>query len=119
MARFFHHRDNKIEIFSDKWQHILLFWIGREDIACEEQEALITALIEFEDECGQENFYGFRAYLTAAMALSEFQNCSLKETIIEQLFIWALADEDDSNLHRLAARKTLPMNKTIKKLFEH
>ncbi|MGK7884389.1 MAG: HEAT repeat domain-containing protein [Crocosphaera sp.] len=104
---FFATETTKIEMFSDKWQHILLFWIGREDIACEEKEALMTALIEFDDECGQENFYGFWAYLTAAMALSEFQDCSLKEMIIEQLFIWALADEEDSNLRRLAAREAI------------
>ena len=97
----------KIEMFSEQWQHILLFWMGREDIASQEKEALIKALIDFKDECGQENFYGFRAYLTAAMALSEFRDCSVKDTIIEQVFVWALAEDDKSNLRRTAAREAI------------
>ena len=104
---FFQEETTAIEIFSDQWQQILLFWLGREDIAEDEKEALIEALVSFKDECGQENFYGFRAYLTAATALSEFRDCSLGETIIKQLFVWALADEDVSNLRRIASREAI------------
>ncbi|MDJ0731665.1 MAG: HEAT repeat domain-containing protein [Crocosphaera sp.] len=104
---FFAKETTALGMFSDQWQQILLFWLGREDIASEEKEALMTALVSFEDECGQENFYGFRAYLTAAMALSEFPDCSLGPEIIEQLFVWALADKDSSNLRRLAAREAI------------
>ncbi len=96
-----------LEMFSDQWQQILLFWLGREDIASEEKETLIKALVSFKDECGQDNFYGFRAYLTAAIALSEFPDCSLGTEIIEQLFVWAWADKDCSNLRSLAAREAI------------
>ncbi|ACB51915.1 hypothetical protein cce_2567 [Crocosphaera subtropica ATCC 51142] len=96
-----------LKLFSDQWQQILLFWLGRKDIGSEKKEALMQALVSFEDECGQENFYGFRAYLTAAMALSEFPDCSLAEPIIKQLLAWGLADTDSSNLRTLAARESL------------
>ncbi|EAZ89928.1 HEAT repeat domain-containing protein [Crocosphaera chwakensis] len=96
-----------LEIFSDQWQQVLLFWLGREDIVLEEKEALIKALISFEDECGQENFYGFRAYLMSAIALSEFPTCSLRENIIEQVFTWVLADTDSQNLSALATRQVM------------
>ncbi|MDJ0659071.1 MAG: HEAT repeat domain-containing protein [Crocosphaera sp.] len=104
---FFATGTNTLRMFSDQWQQILLFWVGREEIASEDKEALIQALVNFEDECDQENFYGFRAYLTAAMALSEFQDCSIREGIIDQLFIWALADQESSDLRRLAAKETI------------
>ncbi|MGK7957669.1 MAG: HEAT repeat domain-containing protein [Crocosphaera sp.] len=104
---FFKKETNALQMFSDQWQRILLFWLGREDITSEEKEGLMTALVNFNDECGEENFYGFRAYLTAGMALSEFQDCCLAAEIIEQLFVWALTNPDSSNLRSLAAREVI------------
>ncbi|WP_107669732.1 HEAT repeat domain-containing protein [Cyanothece sp. BG0011] len=104
---FLNQETTTLEMFSDQWQQILLFWLGREEIASEEKEALIKALISFEDECGQENFYGFRAYIMAAIALSEFPHCSLRETIIQQVLTWGLTDTDSPNLPTLVARQRM------------
>ncbi|MDJ0843748.1 HEAT repeat domain-containing protein [Crocosphaera sp.] len=104
---FFAQETNALKMFSEQWQQILLFWVGREDIASEDKEALIQALVSFQEEWDQENFYGFRAYLTAAMALSQFRDCSLAQTIVKQLLSWALADKDGSDLRRLAAREVI------------
>ncbi len=102
-------------IFSEQWQKILLFWLGREDIASEQKEALMQALVTFEDGCGQANFYGFKAYLTAVRGLSEFPDCSLAQDIIEQLFKWGFPtreqklsfEGDSTSLQALAAREAL------------
>ncbi len=106
--QYFLNKETKtLEIFSDQWQQILLFWLGREDITSEEKEALIEALISFKDECGQDNFYGFRAYLMAAIALSEFPTCSFREKIIKQVFVWGLDDTDSPNLPTLVTRQAI------------
>lgn len=96
-----------LEMFSEQWQTILLFWLGREDIASEEKEAFIKALISFDDECGKENFYGFRAYLIAAIALSEFPTCSLRETIIKQVFTWEVDKTDYPNLFTSVTKQAI------------
>ncbi|ACK64644.1 putative signal transduction protein with Nacht domain [Rippkaea orientalis PCC 8801] len=75
-------------IFDRYWWGIILFWLGRADIAPTDKEAFIKALITFDDGCGSENFYGVQAYCLAAAGLSEFKTCSLAEEICQQLIKW-------------------------------
>lgn len=92
-------------MFQPQWEQILLFWLGREDIPSEDKEALMEALVTFDDGCSEENFYGFKAYLTAAKGLCSFPDASLAETIVEQLLLWVLDNDNAVTLRTLAARK--------------
>jgi HEAT repeat protein len=78
-------------IFEPQWQSVFLFWLGRQDVALEDKEALLKALVTFEDRCAQENFYGKRAYFLAAAGLAEFPACSRSHEIVTQLIAWGFA----------------------------
>lgn len=76
-------------IFESHWQQVILLWLGRDDVVKASKEAFIKALIEFDDRCGCENFYGKRAYFLAAAGLSEFRDCDRADEIIMQLVEWS------------------------------
>jgi hypothetical protein len=86
-------------IFDAKWDEVILLWFGREDIEREEKEAFISALINFDDRCGDfsepinRGFYSFRAYFYAAICLQEFRKCRNSKLIIKQIIEWALIIE--------------------------
>lgn len=116
---FFNHKlvksDAAYRIFERQWKEIILLWLGREDVTNEQKEEFIQALISFEDGCGEENFYGIRAYLLAAAGIAEFSSCSCSETIINQIIHWSFTDyqlENQGiakvdNLFKEEARKAL------------
>ncbi len=79
-------------IFDSHWWGVILCWLGRGDLLIAQKEAFMEALVTFNDGCGQENFYGLRAYFLAAMALSEFPDCSFAEQICRQLIRWELPE---------------------------
>ncbi|WP_041391852.1 HEAT repeat domain-containing protein [Pleurocapsa sp. PCC 7327] len=81
-------------IFDPHWKPTILLWLGREDIAKQAKEDFIKALIEFDDGCGCENFYGKRAYFLATAGLSEFGKCSQADKIVAQLVEWGFAELD-------------------------
>ena len=91
------------------WQRILRFWLGREDIVPEQKEALIKALVTFEDGCGNCNFYGLKAYLMAAANLSEFPQCTLAQDIVQQVLTWFFEESALTGLNgrALGAKETL------------
>ncbi len=66
-------------IFEPQWQDVILLWLGLENVAKEQKEELINALVEFEDRC--QHFYGYRAYFLAAHGIDEFVDCSLQEKL--------------------------------------
>ncbi|NMF57068.1 NACHT domain-containing protein [Pseudanabaena yagii] len=86
-------------IFDARWDEVILLWFGREDIEREEKEDFISALIDFDDGCGDfpepinRGFYSFRAYLYAAICLQEFRKCRNSKLIIKQIIEWALIIE--------------------------
>jgi GTPase SAR1 family protein len=49
----------RYRIFEPQWKQVILFWLGREDVADEEKEMFIRALVEFKG--GVRDFYGFQA----------------------------------------------------------
>jgi HEAT repeat protein len=76
-------------IFEPQWKQVILFWLGRDDVA---KEAFIQKLVNFNDGCGEwsyENvdrgFYEYRAYFLAAAGINEFKQCSLSDKIVEQI----------------------------------
>jgi predicted NACHT family NTPase len=76
-------------IFSPYWRETILFWVGRSDVSIADKEACITALINFDSNCG--NFYAYRAYFLAAAAIAEFPESRSSRVIIDRLLEWRFA----------------------------
>ncbi|NJR48177.1 MAG: NACHT domain-containing protein [Leptolyngbyaceae cyanobacterium CSU_1_3] len=74
-------------IFEPQWRQVFLLWLGRKDEMLRPQkEALIKSLLTFRDRCG--GFYSDRAFLLAAIGISEFRDCSFSNQIVKQLLHW-------------------------------
>lgn len=91
---FFHHVTQNLEngtyrIFEPQWKAEILQWFSREDVAQEQKEEFIKALVDFDDGCG--GFYRYRAYFLAAEAIAHFNDCSLGDAIVGQLLKWNYA----------------------------
>jgi HEAT repeat protein len=85
------HVDRPVEgkryrIFEPQWKHVILLWLGREDVKAEEKEGFIRALVELKD--GVRDFYGYQAYFLAAAGINEFKTCSLASEIVRQVVAW-------------------------------
>ncbi|MDZ7960649.1 MAG: HEAT repeat domain-containing protein [Aulosira sp. DedQUE10] len=116
---FQHDRTNlnqgNYRIFESEWKTEILHWFSRDDVAKNQKEEFIQALIDFDDGCG--DFYRYRAYFLAAEALAWFPECSLGDAIVEQLLKWSYGyfrqDKRDwqilPELLVKAARKTLEL----------
>ncbi len=76
-------------IFDSSWEEVIKLWLGREDLPDEQKQNFIKALVEFDDGCGRENFYGDRAYFLAAAGIAEFKHCQLSDEIVRQLIMWS------------------------------
>jgi HEAT repeat protein/energy-coupling factor transporter ATP-binding protein EcfA2 len=76
-------------IFDSSWEEVIKLWLGREDLPDEQKQNFIEALVEFNDGCGRENFYGDRAYFLAAAGIAEFKHCQLSDEIVRQLIMWS------------------------------
>ncbi|MFN6566709.1 HEAT repeat domain-containing protein [Dendronalium sp. ChiSLP03b] len=102
-------------IFEPEWKANILHWFSREDVAKEQKEGFIEALIDFDGGCG--DFYRYRAYFLAAEAIAKFPECSLGDAIVEQLLKWSYGyfrqDKQDWQILPQplvkAARKTLEL----------
>jgi hypothetical protein len=87
------HSNASYRIFERQWKEVILLWLGREDVLPTQKEALIRALVEFDDGCY--NFYWFRAYLLAAAGIAEFDDfndSNLADRIVTNLVNWTLSD---------------------------
>jgi hypothetical protein len=80
-------------IFEKRWREAILLWLGRGDVADEEKENLIAALVNFEDRC--RGFYDNQAYFLAAAGISEFKTCSLSDAIVRQIVKWGFGSFDE------------------------
>jgi HEAT repeat protein/energy-coupling factor transporter ATP-binding protein EcfA2 len=98
-------------VFEPHWQQTILLWLGRENVTKEVKEAFIKALVEFDDRCGYENFYGKRAYFLAAAGLSEFSQCDRADEIILQLVKWSFNDAKKAN-HLLSEASKAALTQT-------
>jgi HEAT repeat protein len=67
-------------IFEPQWKEVILLWLGREDIVKERKEALIKALVEFEDGCN--GIYAYQAGFLAVVGLAEFKDCSFADNLV-------------------------------------
>ncbi len=82
--------DNQAPIFSPYWQETILFWFGRGDIATSEKEACLSALLNFDRNCG--GCYYYRANFVAAAALAEFPESQYTGSIVDRLLTWRFAE---------------------------
>jgi HEAT repeat protein/energy-coupling factor transporter ATP-binding protein EcfA2 len=92
-------KKEEYRIFEPKWKEVILLWLGREDIAQEEKEKFINALVDFEDDCSlgkaeniDKGFYQYRAYFLAAAATHEFKECSRTKEIVEKIVEWVFGN---------------------------
>ncbi len=74
-------------IFAPDYKASILYWFSRDDIPKQQKEALIRALVNFDDNCG--GFYQYRAYFLAAEALNYFPESSSGDAIVKQLLDWS------------------------------
>lgn len=77
-------------IFEKQWKEVFLLWLGRENIANKYKNNLIKKLLEFQDGCGSEKFYWYKAYFLASAGIGEFKNFKLADNIIEQILEWSI-----------------------------
>jgi len=84
-------------IFETRWQEVILFWMGRNDIPKIEKEKFINYLLNFSDECG--GFYRFKAYFLAGILLTEFPECDRALEIVSQLVEWRFGKFDPIQRH--------------------
>ncbi|OYQ65810.1 hypothetical protein B9G53_06185, partial [Pseudanabaena sp. SR411] len=105
-------KEASYRVFEPQWRQVFLLWLGRKDETLKpKKEALIKSLVTFKDRCG--GFYSDRAFLLAAIGISEFKDCSFSDEIIKQLMCWKFGDFNllkrgwDSliNLGRVIVRK--------------
>jgi HEAT repeat protein/energy-coupling factor transporter ATP-binding protein EcfA2 len=95
---FLHHvpdnpRLGTYRIFEKQWKEVILLWFGRENLEKEKKEAFIDNLVNFDDGCGDWNywevdkgFYEYRAYFLAGAIVPEFKDSRLADEIVSQIF---------------------------------
>jgi HEAT repeat protein len=92
-------------IFEVEWQPVIRFWLGRSDIELQHKTEFIEALLDFDDRCSPENFYGWRAFREAALALQEVPDCPHGDTIVQKLLNLSLPNTKASpTLHHWATQ---------------
>jgi len=79
----------RYRIFEPQWKEVILLWLGRphEEVAKEQKEEFIKALVEFKD--GFQDLYWYQAYFLAAAGIAELANCNLANEIVKQIVQWA------------------------------
>ncbi|MGA9378648.1 MAG: hypothetical protein WBV73_07740, partial [Phormidium sp.] len=127
-------------IFERQWREVILLWLGRREIEAKQKEEFIDALVNFRDGCGEwrvvhkgylrseDNLlvdkacYEYRAYFLAAAAITEFQNYSQIDKVIEQIVKWGFGYFDSEKQEWVefsyaisnAARETLQQTQRLK-----
>ncbi|MEB3123305.1 MAG: HEAT repeat domain-containing protein [Snowella sp.] len=99
--------ERNYRLFEPQWQNVLFFWFGRPDVHSSQKDAFIKALMTFEDNFSEHNFYGKRAYLLAVQLLTEFQECIYREILLNQLKDWAEGKENATATFKQSARAIL------------
>jgi GTPase SAR1 family protein/Tfp pilus assembly protein PilP len=101
-------------IFESHWKEVILLWLGRENVAKEQKETFIEALVKFED--GWENFYEYQAYFLASAGIAEFDDFSdsnFADEIVEQLIDWSFGYFDGENQRRMKFPESIENGATI------
>jgi len=80
-------------IFEPHWKEVILLWLGRphEEVAIEQKNQFIQALVEFEDGI-KYDFYRFRSYFLAATGIAEFRDYHLAHKIVRVIIDISFGD---------------------------
>ncbi|CAD5970844.1 hypothetical protein PCC9214_03801 [Planktothrix tepida] len=97
-------------IFQPQWKQVILLWLGRDDLEVGEKEGFIQKLVSFDDGY---DFYCYRAYFLSAVGINEFKECSLSDTIVEEIIEWGFGYFNFIYLIKEGAKTVLP--ETIRK----
>lgn len=100
------HPDANYRVFESLWKEVILMWFGQRNVKPDQKGAFTEALVAFEDGCGDKNFYGYRAYLLAAVGTKEYRNCFLTDKIISQIIKWVIEDQEWSIYRTHSSRET-------------
>jgi hypothetical protein len=91
-------------IFEPHWKEVILLWLGRphEEVAIEQKDQFIQALVEFEDGC--KDFYGNRAICLAAAGIAEFEEHKWADEIVSLLVteVFGYFDREEQRWQRWA-----------------
>lgn len=85
-----------------QWRSVIAFWLGRTDIPEEERRDFLDALLNFQDGCSPENFYGLQALKVAVLACGELPDCPQAQTALKTLADWAAQPQLAPSKERLA-----------------
>lgn len=77
-------KSSAYRVFDRQWKEVILLWLGREDIHKQKKEEFIKVLVDFDDGCGDENFYGYQSYFLGVTGIADFSDCSRADEIIRQ-----------------------------------
>ncbi|MFN5515613.1 MAG: HEAT repeat domain-containing protein, partial [Cyanobacteriota bacterium] len=88
--------------FEPQWRSVMAFWLGREDVAPEDKQAFLEALLTFQDGCSPENFYGLQALKAAVLACGELPEVPQSQTALKILTDWAVQPQLPQGKRRLA-----------------
>ena len=90
--------EQEYRIFKSQWKEVVLLWLGRDDIAKEEKEKFINALVKIDREV-----YEHQPYFLAVEGINEFREYSKKSEIIQQVIEWRY-DSNTSEAIRFLAQ---------------
>ncbi|MBD1944735.1 HEAT repeat domain-containing protein [Coleofasciculus sp. FACHB-712] len=79
-------------IFEPQWKQVILLWLGRKNVTSAKKEEFVQALVGFDDKCI--GFYQYRSYFLAAVAISEYVECSFTDEIVNQLIKYGFSCSD-------------------------
>lgn len=82
---FFHVPSLNYRVLEPQWRAVITFWLGRDDIPLSERQDFLEALLNFQDGCSPENFYGLRTLQVAAIALAELRDCAQSNRVLSIL----------------------------------
>jgi HEAT repeat protein/GTPase SAR1 family protein len=81
-------------IFEEKWQRVILFWLGCEEKSENDRNDFLDALTQFQDQCCAANLYGKRAYYLAVASLAEFPQAAKAKDFIQQTLEWGFQSKN-------------------------
>jgi len=90
----------RYRIFEPQWKEVILLWLGRsyDEVAKEQKEEFIKALVKFKDKCS--GFYWFQAYFLTGAGTAEFRDCRQSDEIVAQLVTLAFGYFDEEQKWR-------------------
>ena len=93
-------------VFEAKWKEVILLWFGNKNgggAYQNKKEEFIKALFNFQDNCN--NFYWYQSNSLASSVITEYQECSIAESIVWRISFWILGllSKEEDKYHEFPA----------------